>query len=216
MPAARGSTWNRPGGRRIVIALVALGTVVLSACSGTSIEEYEQQISDLETQLSQTEAQLESSQAELDSTQAELDSTQAELETTQPELDSTSADLAASQRRRRATQAELETTQADLLDAQAQLARAGELVLKDGTYNGPVLAAKVTPYRVILFDSTGAWRIAQVADDARITSGGRTLTLGQFAKPLQSNDPADINLVNGFYRVTVRQGLVTTLRKSTS
>jgi len=75
---------------------------------------------------------------------------------------------------------------------------------------------KVTPYRVILFDSTGAWRIAQVADDARITSGGRTLTLGQFAKLLQSNDPADINLVNGFYRVTVRQGLVTTLRKSTS
>lgn len=192
-----------------MIAVVALGMVVLSACTGTSNDEYEQQISDLETQLSQTEAQLESSQAELDSTQAEL-------ETTQAELDSTSADLAASQRRRRATQAELETAQAELLDAQAQLARAGELVLKDGTYNGPVLAAKVTPYRVILFDSTGAWRIAQVADDARITSGGRTLTLGQFAKLLQSNDPADINLVNGFYRVTVRQGLVTTLRKSTS
>jgi multidrug efflux pump subunit AcrA (membrane-fusion protein) len=193
-----------------VVALVALCTVVLSACSGGSNDEYEQQISDLEAQLSQTEAQLESSQAEVDSTQAEL-------ETTQAELDSTSADLAASQRRRRrTTQAELETAQAELLDAQAQLARAGELVLKDGTYNGPVLAAKVTPYRVILFDSTGAWRIAQVADDARITSGGRTLTLGQFAKLLQSNDPADINLVNGFYRVTVRQGLVTTLRKSTS
>ena len=177
-----------------VIAIAAVGAVVFSACSRTSNQELERQISSLERQLSDTQAQLESTQAELDSANTEL---------------------ATSKEKQKSTQTALESTQAALLDAQAQLANVGELVLKDGVYQGPVLAAKVTPYRVILFDSTGAWRVAEVADDAKITSGGKTLTLSQFAKLLQSTDPADIKLVNGFYKVKVQNGVVVTLQKST-
>ena len=180
--------------RVCVIAIVAVGAVVFSACSRTSNQELERQISSLERQLAD-------SQDELRSTQEELASANAEIET--------------SKEKQTSTQAELESTQAALLDAQAQLANVGELVLKDGIYQGPVLAAKVTPYRVILFDSTGAWRVAEVADDAEITSGGKTLTLSQFAKLLQSTDPADIKLVNGFYKVKVANGVVVTLKKST-
>ncbi len=185
---------NRPVARVCVIAMATIGAVVFSACSRTSNQDLERQITSLERQLSDSQAQLHSTQAE---------------------LDSANADLAKAQEKQKSTQTELETTQAALLDAQAQLAKVGELRLKDGVYQGPVLAAKVTPYRVILFDSTGAWRIAEVATDATITSGGKTLTLSQFAKLLQSTDPADINLVNGFYKVTVKKGVVTTLKKST-
>ncbi len=170
-----------------VIVMAALSAVVFAACSRTSNQELERQISSLQRQLSDTQAQLASTQAE----------------------------LTTSQEKQKSTQAELETTQAQLLDAQGQLAKVGELRLKDGVYQGPVLAAKVTPYRVILFDSTGAWRVAEVATDATITSGGKTLTLSQFAKLLQSTDPADIKLVNGFYKVTVKKGVVTTLKKAT-
>ena len=173
--------------RVCVIAIAAVGAVVFSACSRTSNQELERQISSLERQLADSQAELQSTQAE----------------------------LATSKDKQKSTQAELEATQAALLDAQAQLANVGELVLKDGVYQGPVLAAKVTPYRVILFDSTGAWRIAEVAGDAKITSGGKTLTLSQFAKLLQSTDPADIKLVNGFYKVKVQNGVVVTLQKST-
>ncbi len=173
--------------RARVIAIAVAGAVVFSACSRTSNQELERQISSLERELSDTQAQLESA----------------------------NEDLATSKEQQTSTQAELESTQAALLDAQAQLANVGELVLKDGVYQGPVLAAKVTPYRVILFDSTGAWRVAEVADDAKITSGGKTLTLSQFAKLLQSTDPADIKLVNGFYKVKVQNGVVVTLQKST-
>ena len=180
--------------RVCVIAIAAVGAVVFSACSRTSNQELERQISSLERQLAD-------SQDELRSTQEELASANAEIET--------------SKEKQTSTQAELESTQAALLDAQAQLANVGELVLKDGIYQGPVLAAKVTPYRVILFDSTGAWRVAEVAGDAEITSGGKTLTLSQFAKLLQSTDPADIKLVNGFYKVKVANGVVVTLKKST-
>ena len=184
---------SRPA-RVSVIAMAVVGAVFFSACSRTSNQELERQITSLERQLSETQAQLHSTQAE---------------------LDSANADLAKAQEEQKATQTELETSQAALLDAQAQLAKVGELRLEDGVYQGPVLAAKVTPYRVILFDSTGAWRIAEVATDATITSGGKTLTLSQFAKLLQSTDPADIKLVNGFYKVTVKEGVVTTLKKST-
>ena len=185
---------NPPITRMCVIAMAVVGAVLFSACSRTSNQELERQITSLERQLSDTQAQLHSTQAE---------------------LDSANADLATSQEKQKSTQTELEATQAALLDAQSQLAKVGELRLKDGVYQGPVLAAKVTPYRVILFDSTGAWRIAEVAADATITSGGKTLTLSQFAKLLQSTDPADIKLVNGFYKVTVKKGVVTTLKKST-
>ena len=194
MPGSLRGPSNRSITRVCVIAIAVVGAVFFSACSRTSNQELERQITSLERQLSDSQAQLESTQAE---------------------LDSANADLATAQEKQKSTQTELEATQAALLDAQAQLANVGELRLKDGVYQGPVLAAKVTPYRVILFDSTGAWRIAEVAADATITSGGKTLTLSQFAKLLQSTDPADINLVNGFYKVTVKKGVVTTLKKST-
>ena len=177
-----------------VIAVAVLSIAVFSACSRTSNRELERQISSLERQLADS---------------------QDELQSTQADLVSANAELATSQEKQKAAQAELESTQAALLDAQAQLANIGELVLKDGVYQGPVLAAKVTPYRVILFDSTGAWRVAEVAGDAKITSGGKTLTLSQFAKLLQSTDPADIKLVNGFYKVKVQNGVVVSLQKST-
>ena len=193
MASHRGRQFNRLTRVR-VIAIAVVGAVVFTACSRTSNQELERQISSLERQLADS---------------------QDELRSTQEELASANADLATSKEKQTSTQAELESTQAALLDAQAQLANIGELVLKDGVYQGPVLAAKVTPYRVILFDSTGAWRVAEVAGDAEITSGGKTLTLSQFAKLLQSTDPADINLVNGFYKVTVKKGVVTTLKKST-
>ena len=181
--------------RRSAIAMAAVAAILLfSACDRSSNQDLERQISSLERQLSDT---------------------QAELESTQAELDTANADLATSKEDQKSTQAALESTQAALLDAQAQLAQVGELVLKDGVYQGPVLAAKVTPYRVILFDSTGAWRVAEVAGDAEITSGGKTLTLSQFAKLLQSTDPADIKLVNGFYKVKVANGVVVTLKKAT-
>jgi hypothetical protein len=166
-----GNSRSRPRARTIVIALVALGALTLSACSGTSNEEYEKQIADLESQLVDTEAELES------------------------------------------TRAELETTQAELLDAQAQLAKVGELVLTDATYTGQVLAAKASPYRIILFDAAGLWRVAEVAIDATMTSGGQGLTLEQLGKLLRSTNPDDINLVNGNYQVIVKGGVVTSLRK---
>jgi L-lactate utilization protein LutC len=185
---------------RVFLAVLAtLLAVSLSSC-GTSNEEYEQQIADLEAELDQTNAQLEATQDQLDATTSELESTQADLEETTAQLDETSAQLS--------------QTEAELLDAQAQLADLGELVLEDGEYNGQVLAAKTTPYRVILFDATGSWRVAQVSDDVYITAGGDEYTLSQFAKLLQSTDPDDIKLVNGPYKVTVKKGLVTSIRKS--
>jgi L-lactate utilization protein LutC len=193
MASRSGSQSKRLTGVR-VIAVAVVSVVVFSSCSRTSNQELERQISSLERQLADSQDELQSTQADLVSAHAEL---------------------ATSQEKQKATQAELESTQAALLDAQAQLANVGELVLKDGVYQGPVLAAKVTPYRVILFDSTGAWRVAEVAGDAKITSGGKTLTLSQFAKLLQSTDPADIKLVNGFYKLKVQNGVVVTLQKST-
>ena len=180
--------------RLLVAPLLVVGAVFLAACTSSN-DDSQQQIDDLQ-------AELDSTQTELATTQAELESTQAELATTQAELATTSDELA--------------KTQAELLDAQAQLAKAGELGLKDGTYNGAVLAAKASPYRVILFDAAGLWRVAQVAEDATITSGGEDLTLQQLGKLLQSTNPDDIKLVNGNYQVIVKKGLATSIRKSKS
>jgi seryl-tRNA synthetase len=199
-----------PGTRKrmrvMLVALVAVFAVSLSAC-GTSNEEYEQQIADLEAELDQTNAELEATQDRLDENTDTLESTQADLEETTAQLNETTAQLDE-------TTAQLSQTEAELLDAQAQLADVGELVLEDGEYNGQVLAAKTTPYRVILFDATGAWRVAQVASDVYITAGGDEFTLSQFSKLLQSTDPDDIKLVNGQYKVAVKKGLVTSIRKS--
>jgi hypothetical protein len=187
--------------RSIVAVLLVLGAVGLVSCSSGD-DESQQQIDDLQSELDATQAELETTQADLADTQAELATTQEELMSTQAKLKTANADLA--------------ETQAELLDAQAQLAKVGELVLTDGTYNGQVLAAKASPYRVILFDAAGLWRVAQVSDDATITAGGKDLTLSQFGKLLQSTDPDDIRSVNGDYKVAVKKGIVTSIRKSQS
>ena len=172
--------------------------LVVSACDRTS--DQDQQIADLERQVSNLEAELEQANAALDDSQlANADLTK-ELTDTQDQL--------------AATEKELGTTQAELLDAQAHLAKVGELVLADGTYVGQVLGAKANPYRVVVFDAGGLFRVAQVSSDPTITAGRSDYTLSQFGKLLSSTDPDDAKLANGNYQVIVKKGLVTSIRKS--
>jgi hypothetical protein len=157
-------------------------------------------VTDLEQQVSTLEGELEQTRSALDEAEAENAELQQQLTGTQDELAS--------------TEEELGSTQAELLDAQAQLARVGEVVLTDGTYIGPVLGAKASPYRVIVFNAAGLFRVGQVAADATITSGGSSLSLSQLGRLLSSTDPDDVELANGNYQVIVRNGIVTSIRKS--
>ena len=172
--------------------------LVFSACDRGS--DQDQQVAELEQQVSDLQAELEQTNATLD----EAEQQNADLTT---ELSDTQDMLAA-------TKKELGTTEAELLDAQAQLATVGELVLADGTYVGRVLGAKASPYRVIVFDAGGLYRVAQVSDDPTITAGNSDYTLTQFGKLLSSTDPDDAKLANGNYRVVVKDGLATSIRKS--
>jgi regulator of replication initiation timing len=174
------------------------------ACDRTSDEE---QIAELEQQVADLEADLEQTQAALDESEGANADLQEQLADVRSELADTQEALAA-------TEEELGTTQAELLDAQAQLAKVGEVRLEDGTYVGQVLGAKASPYRVIIFDAAGLYRVAQVSKEVTITAGGDDLTLSQFGKLLSSADPDDAKLANGNYQVIVRNGLVTSIRKS--
>jgi hypothetical protein len=174
---------------------IQVGTSVVSG-----VEDYEDRIAQLSGDLEDSQTQAEIAQAQASEAEQELSDVQAELATTQAELEE--------------TQAELEETQAQLAEAEAALAQVGEVILADGTYTGPVMAAQSEPNRLILFEDGGLWRVAPVADDATITSGGQELTLEEFEALLASTDPADIELVNGPYKVTVKQGEVTSLRKA--
>jgi outer membrane murein-binding lipoprotein Lpp len=185
------------------VAVLALG-LALPACQS---DDQQQQIDDLNAQIDELNGQVDDLTAQVDDLNSQLadeteraDTAEASLADTQSQLDDTSAQLSQSQ--------------AELLDAQAQLADVGELVLKDGDYLGQVLAAKASPYRVILFNASGLWRVAQVSADATITSGGEDLTLAQLGKLLQSTNPDDIKLVNGNYKVKVKGGVATSIRKS--
>jgi hypothetical protein len=181
---------------RTVVASALVLTLGLAACDRNSedeqVAELEQQVSDLEAELEQTQAALEES----DNANVALQQEVADLQTQVSD-----------------TEAELSSTQAELLDAQAQLAAVGELVLEDGTYTGQVLGAKASPYRVIIFDQGGLFRVAQVAEDATITSGGQDQTLAELGRLLASTDPDDAKLANGDYKVTVKNGLATSIRK---
>jgi multidrug efflux pump subunit AcrA (membrane-fusion protein) len=177
----------------------------LAGCDRTS--ESDEQIAELEQQVADLEIQLEQSQTEAEIANAQLGEAEQQLADTQAELSDTQAELTA-------TQEELGTTQAELLDAQAQLAKVGEVVLEDGTYVGQVLGAKASPYRVIIFDAGGLYRVAQVSKEPTITAGGDDYTLSQFGKLLSSTNPDDAKLANGNYQVIVRNGLVTSIRKS--
>lgn len=183
---------------RFLAAPALVLALVLSACDDTS--DTDQQIAELEQQVSDLESQLEQTQSALDA----AESANADLE----------QQVADAQSELSGTQEQLASTQAELADAQAQLASVGELVLEDGTYVGPVLGAKDNPTRVIVFDAGGLFRVAQVADDVTITAGGDDFTLAQFGRLLSSTDPDDVNLANGNYQVIVRDGLVTSIRKS--
>jgi cell division protein FtsL len=185
------------------VAVLALG-LALPACQN---DDQQQQIDDLN-------AQIDDLNAQVDDLNQQVDDLSSQLADETERADTAEADLADTQAQLEDTSAQLSQAQAELLDAQAQLADVGELVLKDGDYVGQVLAAKATPYRTILFNAAGLWRVAQVADDATITAGGKDFTLAQFGKLLQSTDPDDINLVNGNYKVKVKGGVATSIRKS--
>lgn len=183
--------------KALVIAALAIAMVLLAACSSSDTD---QQVAELERQVEELQAQLDQTQAALD----EANSKNAELE---QQLTDAQAQLTE-------TEQQLGTTQAELLDAQAQLAKVGELKLADGTYVGQVLGAKASPYRVIVFNAGGLFRAAQVASDVTITAGGSELTLSQFGRLLSSTSPDDAKLANGNYQVIVKEGLVTSIRKS--
>ncbi|MGH2637139.1 MAG: hypothetical protein ACRDHU_13480 [Actinomycetota bacterium] len=74
--------------------------------------------------------------------------------------------------------------------------------------------AKTNPNDVIVFDAGGLFRAAQVASDGTITAGGDDDTLSRFGKLLSSTDPGDAKLANGNDKVIVKNGLVTSIRKS--
>lgn len=196
---------------RIVAAGALVVAVGLAACDRSGdeeqIAELEQQVADLEAELGQAQVALEQSQTESGISAAQLEEADRALADTQAELVATEDALAAAQE-------ELGATHAELLDAEAQLAQVGELVLEDGTYVGQVLGAKASPYRVIIFDAGGVYRVAQVSKESAITAGGGDYTLSQFGKLLSSTDPDDAKLANGNYQVIVKQGLVTSIRKS--
>jgi hypothetical protein len=180
-------------------ALQAAGIHVQSVVA-SSASDYEQQISNLKTELEQSQTEAGVTQGQLTQAQQDLADTQTELQNTQQQLDDANAQLA--------------DTQAQLDDANAKLEQVGQLVLPDGTYIGPVLAARTQPSPALVFQDGTAWRVAEVAPDATITSGGAPLTLEEFSALLQSTDPADVALANGNYKVKVKGGLVTSIQKS--
>ena len=190
----------------LVAGVLALA-LVFTACSSdkdAEIADLEQQVSDLQAQLDQTEADLADAQDQNAQLQQDLTDTQAELTSTQDELSSTESKL-------ESTQQELGTTQAELLDTQAQLAQVGELVLADGTYVGQILGAKQSPYRVLIFNAGGLYRVAQVKNEISVSVGGQSYSLSQFGKLLSSTDPDDAKYANGDYKVNVKNGLVTSI-----
>ena len=91
-----------------------------------------------------------------------------------------------------------------------------ELRLQDGSYVGPVLGAKSAPNPIIVFNQGGSYLVGLVADGVTITAGGDDLTLSRFGKLLASDDPEDLNLAQGKYKVIVKNGLVTSIRKSSA
>ena len=165
--------------------------VILGACQRSSSTD--EQVATLEKQVSDLTKQLQIEQGQNAELQTKLTDTQAELEKTQTQL---------------------AETQTQLTGAQAQLAQVGELKLKDGTYVGQVLGAHASPYRVIIFDAAGLFRVAQVASGVTITTGGKTLTLSDFGLLLSSTDPNDAKLAQANYQVKIQDGLVSSIKKA--
>ena len=154
------------------VAAIEAGGIELQDAIESGVAGFEQQISDLESALEQAQTEAGVASGRQAETEQELADTQAELETSQGELE--------------AALAELETTQAELDDANAALEQLGELVLADGTYVGPVLSAGPTRSRRSCSRTARLWRVAEVAEDVTITSGGQEFTLEEFAALLQA------------------------------
>ena len=190
--------------RATAVGMIALASV-LTACSSGDDET----VADLEQQVSHLESQLETTQSSLQ----DAEDRNAEL---QDELSSTNDELSSTQEQLQATQEQLAATQAALSDVSDQLNAVKTLRLQDGSYVGPVLGAKSTPNPIIVFSQGGSYLVGLVADGVTITAGGDDFTLTQFGKLLASKDPDDVNLAQGNYKVIVKKGLVTSIRKSSA
>ena len=91
--ASRAGSQSKRLTRVPVIAVAVLSIVVFSACSRTSNQELERQISSLERQLADSQDELQSTQADLVSANAELATSQEKQKAAQAELESTQAAL---------------------------------------------------------------------------------------------------------------------------
>ena len=205
-------TWVVPRASRVVaigvIALALFGAVPLRH-DDAQVEDLEQQVAHLESQLDATESSLQDAEDRNADLQDELSATQDDLAATQDQVDTTQEQLSQ-------TQQQLAATQEALSDVSDQLGEVQELRLQNGTYVGPVLGAKNSPNPIIVFSSGGLYLVGLVADDPTITAGGDDLTLAQLGKLLASTDPDDVKLANGNYKVIVKNGLVTSIRKSSA
>ena len=197
--------------RTLAVGGLALG-LLLAACS----EDTDQQVADLEQQVSHLESQLEATQNSLQDAEDRNAELQDELNTTKDQLSQTQDQLDTTQQQLSQTQDQLAATQSALNEVSGQLNAVKTLRLQDGSYVGPVLGAKSTPNPIIVFNQGGSYLVGLVADGVTITAGGDDFTLSQFGKLLASKDPEDANLAQGNYKVIVKNGVVTSIRKSSA
>jgi exonuclease VII small subunit len=176
------------------VAKLETAGVELQSTVESGVAGYEEKVSELTAALEQLQTGAGISAAQLDEAEQQAADAQADLEATQKELNQVTK--------------ELEQTQAALDDANAKLQQLGELVLPNGSYVGPVLAARTDPFPAINFQDDTAWRVAEVAPDVVITVGERTLALADFSALLQSPEPDAAELAQGDYEVVVKKGLV--------
>jgi exonuclease VII small subunit len=176
------------------VAKLEAAGVELRSTVESGVAGYEEKVSELTAALEQLQTGAGISAAQLDEAEQQAADAQADLEATQQELNQVTN--------------ELEQTQAALDDANAKLQQLGELVLPNGSYFGPVLAARTDPFPAINFQDDTAWRVAEVAPDVEITVGEQTLALADFSALLQSPEPDAAELAQGDYEVVVKKGLV--------
>ena len=210
--------------------IVAIVAIVIALIAGYFAITYMQQVEDWEAAAEDTVAKLEAAGVELRSTvesgvagyeekvseltfaleqlQTGAGISAAQLEEAEQQAADAQADLEATQQELNQVTNELEQTQAALDDANAKLQQLGELVLPNGSYVGPVLAARTDPFPAIIFQDDTAWRVSEVAPDVEITVGEQTLALVDFSALLQSSEPDAAELAQGDYEVVVKKGLV--------
>jgi exonuclease VII small subunit len=224
-------TAGSPERRKVnVWMIVAIAAIVIALIAGYFAITYMQQVEDWEAAAEDTVAKLEAAGVELRSTvesgvagyeekvseltfaleqlQTGAGISAAQLEEAEQQAAEAQADLEATQQELNQVTDELEQTQAALDDANAKLQQLGELVLPNGSYVGPVLAARTDPFPAIIFQDDTAWRVSEVAPDVAITVGEQTLALADFSALLQSSEPDAAELAQGDYEVVVKEGLV--------